>query len=107
MVTAFMLTSCGDCLQKNKFKEGSTILYKRLLANTSKWDDRFPRVFDEYAGLKAKQMLALRRATEIDDLHKLTDWISDCILCQLKQCLLQRIVKCSKLPVQPQLPSWL
>jgi hypothetical protein len=36
MVTAFMLTSCGDCLQKNEFKEGSTILYKRLLANTSK-----------------------------------------------------------------------
>ncbi len=36
MMTAFMLTGCGDCLQKNKFKEGSTSLCKRLLANTSK-----------------------------------------------------------------------
>ncbi len=36
MVIVFMLTICGDCLQKNKFKEGSTSLYKRLLANTSK-----------------------------------------------------------------------
>jgi hypothetical protein len=35
MVTGFMLTNCGHCLQKNKFKEEYTTLYKRLLANTS------------------------------------------------------------------------
>jgi len=55
MVIVFMLTICGDCLQKNKFKEGST------------------SVVDKHVGLQAKQMLALQGATDIDDLHKVTD----------------------------------
>jgi len=54
MVIVFMLTICGDCLQKNKFKEG-------------------PCVVDKHVGLQAKQMLALQGATDIDDLHKVTD----------------------------------
>ena len=49
-----------------------------------------PHIFNKHAHLQAKQVLALRGA-KIEELRKLR--ISDCILCQLKQYQLHRIIK--------------